>query len=242
MTKTTYAIRPNPAQAGDYEFYTTGTPRNWPWGLYTGNPSPAQMVSIGYMPVIYRDYNPDTHRTTGAHTDDGEEVYLVTVALTPEELAKRLADQRAATLETVKNIRQMYLDLIAKSAGITQAYGMNGRATDLILSGQGATVLFATRTAEIYGANAGANMPQNFTALQWASYIDGERNREFSRGERIESDGYLHYLTQTYMAATIGELQALPGDYKTFCKNLMLGANIAEIEAVVRPQSEPLDE
>jgi hypothetical protein len=52
------------------------------------------MASIGYMPVVSRDYNPDTHRTTGAYTDDGAEVYPVTVALTPEELAEKLAARK----------------------------------------------------------------------------------------------------------------------------------------------------
>jgi hypothetical protein len=170
--------------------------------------------------------------------DDLQEVLTDNGLFGPTQAASSepmLYATRLKALETVKNIRQSYLDLIAKSPGITQAYGMNGRATDLILSGQGATVLFATRTAEIYGANAGANMPQNFTALQWATYIDGERNREFSRGERIESDGYLHYLTMSYMATTIGELQAAQTGYETFCQALMLCAGITEIAAVIRP-------
>jgi hypothetical protein len=163
-------------------------------------------------------------------TDNG--LFGPTQATSPESM---LNATRLKTLETVKNIRQSYLDLIAKSPGITVAYGMNGQATELILSGQGTTILFASQTAEAYGANAGANMPQNFTALQWANYIKGERDRELTRGEKVESDGYLHYLTRAYMATNVGELQVIPGDYETFCQNLMLGTTIAEIEAVIRP-------
>ena len=233
MDKLTYAKRTNPAQSGDYEFYTTGTPRNWPWGLYTGNPTPEQMASIGYMPLVSRDYNPDTHRTTGAYTDDGAEVYPVTVALTPEELAERLTQTRLAAKDEVKMTRHSSLAKLVACAGILGVYDINFEAAKLVTSGQGGTVLFDTITATQFATDAGAGLGMD--AATWSAFIVSENGREKRKGKRIE-EGYLHYFyTALAAASTITEINETTANYQSFCDSLVAAADIPAIGNIINP-------
>jgi hypothetical protein len=97
----TYAKRTNPETPGSYTFYANGQPFTGPWG-YNHNPSPDQLASIGYMPVVSRDYNLDTHKPSGACTDDGAEVFPVLAELTPEEQAGRLTAAINAKYEELR--------------------------------------------------------------------------------------------------------------------------------------------
>jgi hypothetical protein len=227
-----YAKRINPDQSGEYEFYIRGNFFISP-GVATHFPEPELLAELGWMPVVDRGYNPDTHRITDSHTDDGAEVYRVAVELTEDELADRLDLTLIAAKDAVKMTRHSSLVKLVACAGILGVYDINFEAAKLVTAGQGDTVLFDTITATQFAADAGAGLGMD--AATWSAFIVGENSREKRKGKRIE-EGYLHYYYSGFAGVdTISEINAITAEYQTFCDSLVAAEDIPAIENIVNP-------